>query len=248
MKWFYWSLMSVILLAGIGVSVYFGIQPKPVPKITLSGFENPEEMGQSIVKRLRLEIQAAPIVYLGVIPEQKAHYQIWQEFLKVSQEPSLKYDLLIIEKNLPYQESFDKTGFAQVEVLDLKQDFDRLAQGLKKAAEQKMRVAVLAPSIYISTLLKGNTADRLKSESGVKAVSFSTSTFPLNSEQEKNMDIPCILNEQDHSGAGPLGCFVAHSARPFYRKKKVINKYPGAVNQVGAQEYLVIFNPTKYSK
>lgn len=248
MKWFYWSLMSAILLTGIGVSVYFGIQPKPVPKITLSGFETPEEMGQSIFKRLRLEIQAANIVYFGVIPEKKAHYQIWQELLKVAKEPGLKYDLLIIEKNLPYIEAVDKTTFSQVEVMDLKDDFNRLAEGLKKASEEKRRVALLAPSIYISTVLKGNIADRLKNEFAIKALSFSTSTFPLDADQEKNMDIPCILNEQDHSGAGQLGCFVAHSARPYYRKKKVVGKYPGAVNQIGAQEYLVIFNPDKYTK
>ncbi len=245
MKWFYWSLISVVLLSGIGISVYFGIQPKPVPKISLSGFENPEEMGSSLFKRLRLEIQSMPIVFLGVSPEQKTHYEIWQELLLSANEPGWKYDLIVIEKNLPYIEIFQKNPAFQVEAMDLKEDFERLAAGLKKAAAEKKRIAVLAPSIYITSILKGNIADRLKSELDIKGVSFSASTFPLSADQEKNMDIPCILNQADRTGVGQFGCFVVNSARPLYRKKKVVGKYPGAVNQIGAHEYLVIFNPEK---
>lgn len=247
MKWIYWSLIAAVLMSGIGVSVYFGIQPKPVPKIDLSGFENPEEMGSSLFKRLRLEIQSMPIIFLGVIPEQKVHYQIWQEMLKTSSEPGWKYDLIVVEKNLPHLDILVQGSSSQVETMDLKEDLERLAAGLKKASTEKKRIAVIAPSIYISNLLKGNIADRLKNEFSIKAISFSTSTFPLNADQEKNMDIPCVLNQEDRSGAGQLGCFIVNSARTMYRKKKVIGKYPGAVNQIGSQEYLVIFNPEKYS-
>lgn len=239
--------MATILLVGIGVSVYFGIQPKAVPKITLSGFENPEEMGQAIFKRLRLEIQSASILFLGVIPEQKAHYQIWQQLLQESIQPGWKYDQIVIEKNLPYIELLTKNS-APAELLDLKADFDRLAVGLKKAVAEKKRVVIIAPSIYISHLLKGNTVDRLQNEHNLKVVSFSSSTFPLSSDQEKNMDIPCVVNEQDHSGAGLLGCFIVKSSRITYRKKKVLGKYPGLVDQVGSQDYLVLFNPQVISK
>ncbi len=246
MKWIYWSLMAAVLLAGIGISVYFGVQPKAVPKISLSGFEAPEEMGQAILKRLRLEIQSAPVLFLGVSPEQKAHYQIWQELLKQANEPQWKYDIIVVEKNLPHADLF-KEASVPVQSMDLKSEYEQLAEGLKKAQAEKKRIVVIAPSIYISGILKGNIADRLKSENNIKAVSFSTSTFPLTANQEKDMEIPCVLNDQDRSGAGLLGCFIIKSARLTYRKKKVINKYPGAVDQIGSQEYLVLFNPQKFS-
>ena len=247
MKWFYWFLISIVLLAGITVSVYFGIQPKPVPKISLSGFENPEEMGSSILKRLRLEVQSAPILFLGVMPEQKFHYQVWTELLRVANEPNLKYDFIVVEKNLPYRELLKGNLAESFEELDLKDDFDRLLAGLKKAQEQKKRIAVLAPSIYASQLLKGNVVDRLKSEGNLQVVSFSTSSFPLNADQEKNLEIPCIMNDGDLAGSGKLGCMIVSTSRPLYRKKKVVGKYPGGVSQVGSQDYLVLFNSEKYS-
>lgn len=245
-KWFYWSMLIVVLLAGVTVSVYFGIQPKPVPKIDLSGFESPEEMGASIFKRLRLEMQSASVLFLGVMPDQKMHYQVWNELFQKANEPGWKYDLLVIEKNLPYRELIKEKSGITVEEMDLKEDFARLAEGLKKAKEEKKRVAILAPSIYSTQILKTNLADRLKTEAGLKVVSFSATTFPINADQEKNMETPCVLNQEDRAGSGQLGCMILNVSRPMYRKKKTVGKYPGAVNQVGGQDYLVFFNSDKY--
>lgn len=66
--WIY-SALSLILLLTLIFVVFWGIQPKSIPKIKLSSSNSPSEFGIFIHHRLRQELNSAPVILLGIDSE-----------------------------------------------------------------------------------------------------------------------------------------------------------------------------------
>lgn len=238
MKYLYGILAAVVLLCGIGFSVYFGIQPKSIPKITYSHFSEPAKMSDAIILRLNQEIKGAPLLMLGVTPGRKMDLEVWKAFLEQSQIPELQYQALIVDPELPFASEM----FPSAVKLDIKADVARFIEGAKKAREQGLRMAVIVPSIYASQRLQGNPADRIRKESDLTPMSFSIMGFPRSTEQEAAMPIKCVMGSNDRDGIGAMGCMAEQKARLVYRKKSKPGFYEGMMDQVGERDYLVLFN------
>jgi len=244
MKYFYWICATAVLALGIFFATQFSIEPQSIPKIKFSQVHTPEELGKGVFERLRLEIKEAPIVLLGVTPNQIEDMELWRGFFEANQEPGSKYDVIVVEPMLPYVELFSSNMR-----IDIKEEMPRFVEGVKKAREQGLRVAVIVPNIYSSQLLKKNPANRLKEEYKLDIVSFSVVKFPVTREQEAAFDPPCVFEEgKDMAGTGALGCMIRNIARKTYRKKFEDNKYSGMMEQTGAKDYLILLNRNAGSK
>lgn len=228
----------MILFVGIGFSVYFGIQPKSIPKITYSHFSEPAKMSDAIILRLNQELKGAPLLMLGVMPGRKMDLEIWKAFLEQSQIPEVQYQALVIDPELPYATEL----FPSAVKIDIKNDLARLIEGAKNARTQGLRMAVIVPSIYASQRLQGNPADNIRKQSDLAPMSFSIMGFPRSPEQEAQMEIKCVMGANDRDGVGAMGCMAEKKARLVYRKKSKPGFYEGLMDQVGERDYLVLFN------
>ncbi|KYG70548.1 hypothetical protein [Bdellovibrio bacteriovorus] len=238
MKYIYWACATAVIALGIYFAMNFSIQPQSIPKIKFSQVTTPEELGKGVYERLRLEIKEAPVVLLGVTPNQIEDMELLRGFFEANQEAGSKYDVIVVEPMLPYVELFNSNMR-----VDIKNEMDRFVDGVKTAREQGLRVAAIVPNIYSSQLLKKNPANRLKEEYKLDVVSFSITKFPVTRQQEESFEPKCVIEEgKDLAGTGPLGCMIQNIARKTYRKKFEDNKFSGMMEQTGAKDYIILFN------
>lgn len=238
-KRIYWVLFGLIMLSGLVTMIYFGIQPRPVPKIRISHFENHTVLANSILLRLREEIRQSPLIFLGVEPERPEHLQIWKELLRLNQEPGSRYDVLVIEQFLGVLD------FPEASQVATKENFEVFFEGTEKALKEGKRVAVIVPTIYASQAVHGNLANSYKIQSKSQPMSLSLTDFPRSRAAEKDMLHPCIVEGVDISGVGPLGCLIVQTARANYRKRFEPGQAIGIVQLVGLKDYLLLYTHEK---
>ncbi len=238
-KRIYWILLVGIVLAGVTTMIYFGIQPRPIPKISLSKFENHTVLANSLLLRLREEIKNSPVLFLGVDPDKPEHFEIWQEFLKQNHEPGFAYDTIVVEQALATE------LFPGAEKINLIDQFSAFYQGIQTGVSNGRRVAVIMPSIYSVQMIHNNLDSNFNSKVQVLGTSFSLTDFPRSREDEKTMTHPCVVAAVDQSGLGPFGCIVVQGARTNYRKRFESGEHIGFVNQIGQRDYLIFYTKEK---
>lgn len=234
-----------VIAGGVYFAIAFGMRPKPIPKISWSHFVNPEEYGASIYKRLRLEIQGQNLLFLGVMPDRKNHYLVWNGFLD-SLEPENKFEHIIVDSSLAH-----KNLIKYSEEISLIENQAAVVATIKDIIATKKKVAIVVPTVYVSYLVKDNFFVMLNrslysQENGLKFdvdwMTFALSGFPLNRDEEKNLDIPCDTDVKDPDGSGRLGCMILLKAKTLYRKNHIEGKIPGVLDQSGTKEYLGLIN------
>lgn len=238
MKYLYWVGVIVVLGLGVFLAVNMPERPSSQSKIKFSQVSTPEELGQKIYESLRSEIKNAPLILLGVTPNQIEDMELWRGFFEANQEVGSKYDMIVVEPLLPYVELFHSNMR-----IDIKEDLPRFIEGVQKARAEGLRVAVIVPNIYSSQLLKKNPANRLKEDYKLDVVSLSVTKFPVTREQEDAFEPKCIMEEgRDPAGTGLLGCMIQNMARRTYMQKFEDNKYSGLMEQISPQDYLILLN------
>ncbi|WP_347357348.1 hypothetical protein [Bdellovibrio sp.] len=238
MKYLYWVGAVAVVALGVFFSMNFQIQERSIPKIKFSQVDIPEKLGKGVYERLRLEIKSSPVVLLGVTPNQIEDLELWRGFMEANQEQGSKYDVIVVDPQLPFVELF-----ASNMRLDIQNEMDRFVEGIKNAQAQGLRVAAIVPYIYSSQLVKKGPAQRLKEEFKIDVASFSVMKFPVTREQEEGFQPLCELDAgRDLAGTGHLGCMVREIARKTYRKKFEENKYSGMMEQSGGKDYIILLN------
>lgn len=235
-KRIYWVLIALVTVCGMSTLVYFAIQPRPVQKIKISQFETPTVLANSVLLRLREEIMHSRLLLLGVdTNSMDESLQIWKLFLDHNVDPQMRYDIVVMDQFLN-----DIGGIKDIQKIDTKDEIDRLIQGIQPLLEQGKRVVLIVPTIYAVQMIPGNVANKLKLKFP-DMMSISMTDFPRSRAQEKQASHPCIVSGVDVSGVGPFGCLVMQTARGNYLKKFKPGDKIGLVNQIGLNDYLVLY-------
>jgi hypothetical protein len=232
-------LFGFLVLSGMTSAIYFGLSPKPIPKIRFSSFEAPVKLSEAIALRMREEIKNAPFLAFGFQPERPEQLEVVREFLRVNSEPAMSYGVIVAEEGLgPLG-----PGFETAETINMKDQIETLGQGLKEAQAAGHRTLLVMPSAYSTQLLKANVSDILKKKYNIPLVSFSVVELLRSREQEQRISIPCFVTDTgtDVAGTGPLGCAILQQSRLTYRKKTDVNKRAGMMDQRGASDFLIFF-------
>lgn len=242
-KKLYWAFIILVGFCGLGALSYFAAQPRPVQKIKISQFESPVMMAQSLLDGLRKEITNSEILILGVELADPESIPVWQEFIRLNQNPQMKYSVVVWDTQLPLDESAELALSAlevSIERINTLQDSDRLIFGLENAALQKQRVLIVVPSEYSSQVIQNNLVNKVKTKFP-KVMSLTMSDFPRSRELEKNMTRKCASSTLDTTGLGPFACLVLQTARSVYLKSFTPGKRVGLVNQIDGNDYLVLY-------
>lgn len=252
-----WVVLGILVVLGLAVSLYFSLQPRPIPKIRYSLFSSPKDMGQALTQRLRLEIKQAAVVFFGVDPLNPDQYQIVLGALEALRNEGEGLDFIVVDPNMPY-----KAQIPHQEEIELKLELERFSEGIRAAKGLNQRVAVILPAIYATTLLEDSPVSRFLADEKLAdeklaheksahekglgertlGLVFTISHFPTSQAEERDLIYPCVPNQEDRVGAANLGCMIVSKAKTLYRKKNVGPKRAGLVDQVGLSEYLVLFN------
>lgn len=244
MKYLYWLGVALVVAIGLYISSKVEYQPLSQSLIPFIQVEQPEELGALIAQKLQDELKNAPLVLLGVMPDQIEDIELWQGFLRSLESSELQYNILIVDPELPFVELLQSDM-----QLNIKEEMPRFADGIKKALEQGDRVAVITPTIFSTQLLALNPAAKLKQEHGLSFTSLSVSKFPLTRQQEEQFDPPCTLEPgKDPAGTGPLGCMVFEVARRTYREIFEKDKFSGLVDKTRENDYLILLNRNPMSR
>lgn len=234
-----YTFFAILVLSGVTTSIYFGLKPRPILIIGLSGFDSPKKLAQSIQLRMRQEIHEAPILLLGFQPERPGQIQAVLEFLRTNTEAGYAYDTQVIEENFPPE---IQALFPTAEKINAKEKIQDLAMALQSAHQQGRRVVVILPSMYTSQMLQQSVADQLKKKFQVPILSFSFVELIRSRENEKSVAIPCYVTEADPTGAGRLGCAILQQSRLHYRKKLSPGKNAALMDQRGSRDFLIFYS------
>lgn len=245
-SWIYYTFAAVIVIVGVTVAVFFGTKPRAIPKISFSHFETPEDFGANIYKRLRLEVNSHNLLFLGVQADQRDHYLIWKGFLQAiaHQEPARNY-IIIADKSLG-----EIPELVIHETISMQENPQEVIEGIKKIISNTKKAVILGPTSFLSYLINNNFQTLLRSEIygsnekvyNVSWLNFSLSPFANNKLEEKLIPFPCNTTPHDLDGSSELGCLILTKSKINYRKKRLPNKYPGMLDQIGTKEYLALFN------
>lgn len=227
----YWTLVVFVVVTGLGVVIFFGLQGKTVPKIKWSHFADAQEVADSVQLRLSQELKSYDIVFLGPHPEKPLHMQSAlkiMEWLKSSQPSVVIVDPALLDKNqIPYDVS-----------LSLMSDRERFFEGISKM-DKSHKVIVLAPNLYVTHILSQSPIRQMENQlKNYKYVSLTFMNFPANRDAEKEFEFPCNTTDESAVGLSELGCFLRLQSRQFYGKKPIENKTPGFLNQVRTPEFM----------
>ena len=231
----WWIFLGVLMVFGMTASIYFGLGPRPVPKIKLSKFERPEVMSHALALRLRQELTSANFLILGLDQHDNDQTRIWQELLKHLQQEGIGYSVVLADVALN-----GGVDFPGAVPLDFLNNFQPIVDVIKQNLNEGKRVVAIVPSIYSAQFIHGNWAWRLREEVKLNPMSMTLQWFPRSREQEKDMRIPCVVQGVDLQGTGPFGCLVVQKARTVYLKK-MDGPYVGLADLIGLNDYLVLF-------
>lgn len=233
-KYLYWYFLGLLFVGGIGISFYYGLQPKPIPKVKPSQVDSPERLGEAIGQRLWAELKDSPVIFLGVDPDQVDDLRVWKGLLAHLQS-DMQYSTILIEPLLP-----QKALIPYTEEVDMKADLQQLKLGIEQALAQGKRMAFVVPSIYSSQAIPDNPINRLKAVLPIKVMSLSVARPSLRREEEATAQFPCATGGGDLRGLGSWGCLIQAKSRGLYLKKWTSGRYLGLVDQIGANDYLVL--------
>ena len=230
----YWIFLSIVVACGAGTVIYFGLQPRAIPKIKPSSFAHSEGLGQAVGERLWQEIKDADVLFLGVEPGRPEHLKVWKSFLETL-PVDLKYQQILIDPRLPEKEILK----ADVEI-DLQSEPERFAEGLRVATANKIRIAFILPSIYGSQSIPDNPVHRLKESLHFEPTSISIAEALISKDEEATATYACSTGSGDTIGLGSWGCLIQTKSRSIYRKKWQPEKIMGMMDLIGEKDYLVL--------
>jgi hypothetical protein len=226
------SAFILVLVAGLGFSIYFGVKPRPIPKIKLSAIESPEILANAVANRMSEEFKATKIYAFGFQPEMPHHLDVikhWYD-LKIA-------DVWIVESKLQVKPEFI-SGIS----LDSHEQYQQIVEVIKKALAENKKVALVLPNIFSSQQVDNNLVSSLIKNEKIEVTSFSLVELIRNREDEKSAWIKCSVTPVDQTGYGHLGCSILQQARNLYRKKTDPNKKSAYMDQRGAFDYLIFYS------
>lgn len=212
-KKIYYGFVGLLIVSGIVAMIIFGIKPRPIPKIKLSGFDTTEKFVEAIQTSLYQPLKEGHLLFLGTEGSTENQIKAWKHFIKF-----VGYEELVIQGNqFPTPEE------------------------IQNLISQNKKIAMIMNSVDSSQVLANNAVFYYK-KAGVTPMSFSFVSIPRSREEEKDMMIPCMVAEGDVSGSGKLGCLAVQEARMNYRKKVKPGQWAGIMNQTGGLDYTLMIS------
>lgn len=239
MKPIYWVVAASVVALGIFISVSLDGAQKTVPKIKLSYFADEQEIAQSILKRLHLEIGKNSYFWIGVEPEKNEQIQVVAAIKAEIEKKNGPFTEVIVDSELRLSADNLKLLGATQNVL-MKENFDTVGQVLAKLEKENKKYIFITASLYTNSFIKENSVHLMKAKYALVPLTVSVGFFAASAAEEKNLLFGC--DTEDKSGASNWGCALVNKARIVRRKfeKKNPKPWSGLMDLSGENEYMLL--------
>ena len=231
------AALGLVALLGLVSVIYWGVQPRPLPKIKLSLFQTTNVAANSILISLRPELQEHSLFILGIEPGQADLTRVLLDFVNLNQDPSTAFQGYVVDQEL--EQMIPELKTIPGDRFETLKEKERLVAAFQQLSKSQTRALFIMPAAYAATFLSGSPGQQLR-EQGFSFSTILLHSFPRRREDEKKLSTPCDVASHDMSGTGGLGCEILSIARLNYRKHFKTDDLIGLMSQVSQNDFLFL--------
>ena len=232
MKRFAFLALAFLLACGIFYSITLVLKPKPISKMNPTIFKQPEQIGAVVYRRLRQDVQRAPLVVMGSSTWIHDYEKIWSGFLLTAYNDKKFPKLLYQERDLKLP-----IEIPGMEVKELSWA-EEIAENLQINEVFLIHTTFLQSSRFFAD----SYANKKTSKRGQEPVTITLLPLAVNEAELSQISPHCPLDEVSETEMELLGCALKRTSKKFFRKKLKPDGLWAVLEQHGPRDYLLFIH------
>jgi hypothetical protein len=235
-RWF-WILLSVLISTLVYFTIRYGLNPKPIPVMNLTQFDNEEQIGAVLYRRLRQNIRQERLVVLGSSADLANVHDLWTGFLKTAAADQLKIDVFYQRQGpqaVPAEGAMEMAYFDQAMF-----ESGKLVEEIKSRLQRGHLVLVQLTTPEASHLVKESFSKKMDRELKQPVLAISTLPLAIGAKEEEGLQALCLDASRDETGLFRLSCAAQKAAKKVERKKPDPTKTWAVIESHGFKEFLI---------
>jgi hypothetical protein len=212
-----WILLALVVSTSVYFTIRYGLRPKPIPVLNPTEFQDLNEIGVVIYKRLRQNIRAERLLVLGSSPDLEEDRKIWEGLLKAAAADG--------EKIMAFGGE------------DLKSE--AFQQKVKEHLQSGILVVVYGLTPEVSHLVDGSVSRLLDRVVQHPVMAISTMRLAVDRADFDNLQAACLDATHEQADRRRLDCAAGKVARKFIKRKLEPGKLWAVMEKVGLKEFLL---------
>lgn len=213
-----WVIVAVSVSTAVYFTIRYGLRPKAIPVMGATQFQELEQIGIVIYKRLRIEIRGERLIVLGSNAPEDAG--VWQGLVRAAQSD----------------------GERTIVFADAENDREGLEGKVRAGMKSGQLVVVQGKTTDASHLVEGNLPKRLEKVAGHPVFAISTVPLVVTVDEYEGLQSKCLEATEQSSPHRKLECAAQKIARKYLKKKLAPEKIWAAMEQHGMKEYLLFIH------
>jgi len=225
------------LSSGIYFSIRYGLQPKPIPQLNPTVFDNPEQIGIVTYHVLRASLRQERLIVLGSSLAIQGYESIWDGFVKAALADGIKLDNVFQREDLQTPPTLKSEKIRAVKESDLMRP-SFLTEVQKGYQRGEMEVLHLL-NLESTHLISGTVTRNLQELPNLPVISISMLPMAVRQEDLEQLQPACVDPRNDGKPEDRLGCAASRISRKYIRKRLPHDKWVAAIERYGLKEYLL---------
>lgn len=240
MKRWLWFILALLISTGTYFTIRYGLRPKPIPILNPTSFENLEQVGAVIYRRLRQEILNERLILLGSSAEITGFEELWNGFLKTAVADKIKIDVFFQRENVsqPLSPAPWETILFNDSMLQSGVFFSQVKARLKAGH----LVVIHGLNFEVTHLVKTSISRELDAVTQHPVLAISTWGLTLKPDEQEKLRAQCLMSIEEHVGDMTLGCVRARVAKTLLKKKRGTLPIWAVMQRHGLKEYLLFIH------
>lgn len=215
-------IIAVCVTTAVYFTIRYGLRPKAIPIINLTQFEDPEQIGLAIYKRLRQNVRADRVILLGSSQGMaEEDEKIWAGFIKAAQA--------------------DKETIEELSLKDMPPDKEETIKQIKGLTAARKLVVVRGLTPEVSHLVDNSWSRILDKHFKHPVLSIATMRLGISLADADDLQTQC-LDASDDDGHRKLDCAAQRVTRKNLKKKPAPDKIWAVMERHGLKEYLLFIH------
>lgn len=238
-KWF-WALLALLISSGVYFSIRYGLQPKSIPQLAPTVFENPEQIGIVTYHVLRASLRQERLLVLGSNTAIQDYPAVWDGFVKAALADGIKIDNVFQRDSLKTPSTLKDHTIHVVKDTDIaKQSFlEDIEKGYQRGELEVLHLL----NLESTHLIPGTVTRRLQELPNLPVISISMLPMAVRAEDLEQLQPRCVDPRGDGNPEERLGCASSRISRKYIRKRLPHDKWVAAIERYGLKEYLLFIS------
>lgn len=228
-------LLALGISSGVYFSIRYGLQPKPIPQLNPTVFDNPEQVGVVTYHALRPTLRQERVLVIGSSEAIKEYDQIWSGFVKAAQADGVKVDIVFQRDGLTLPTAVQGIKTEAIHDLASPELLDHI-----KGTYQRGELALIhVKNVEATHLIADTITRRLQQLPNLPVVSISMLPLAVNEEAFEQLQPHCVDPRSDVQGENRFWCSAARISLHYLRKRLPPEKWVAAIERHGLKEFLL---------